>query len=112
MERRVVLLLVVILTAVLVFACNKKACERFCDCDEIGLDMGVFDDYDDYDDYNDPPPDRGDCLDACEEMLDDANPACRFSFRSAARCLDKTGCDEADCIDQISEAELNCYLNL
>ncbi len=112
MTRAALPTLLIALAAVFISACNKKACERFCDCDDLDYSLSFFDDF--YDDYSDDgiSPDDDDCRGACEKALDEAKPACRFSFRSAARCLDKTGCDEEECADQLVEADVNCYLDL
>ena len=105
--KRACLAMLALLMAVLCSACNKKACERFCDCDDLGYNMSFSLDVDDDDSVS---PSDHDCYEACRDELKGAGPPCRTAFRSAARCLDRTGCDEDDCLDELAEAEVNCAI--
>jgi hypothetical protein len=95
---------------VALFGCNKKACERYCSCDDPA--PSVLDDYY-YNDYSDVAfgsvvPGSPDCQEECEEALDQEDVGCRGAFRRMARCLDQLDCDYDECYDPINEMEIEC----
>jgi hypothetical protein len=87
--------------------CNKKACERYCSCDELRPSF-VFESSDGGVAFASIDPRSSDCESECEDALDEEDGPCRLAFRSAARCLDQLDCDPLECEDPILDVESEC----
>jgi hypothetical protein len=73
-------------------ACNKKACERTCDC-FLGEDAEA--------------DEQNECIKECEKALKEENSDCRGAFRLYARCMDRYNC-EGGCGADAEEVAKKC----
>ncbi len=81
-------ILMILVFALGLAACNRVACERYCDCIERN---------------------SGDsCVDDCLDDLDDEDATCRRKFRSYTRCLNRNDCDYEECEDEAEEMADEC----
>ena len=87
--------------------CNKKACERYCSCDEMGPLDNYYTGYSDID-LEGAVPGTSNCEDECEKALDEEDLECRGAFRRMARCLDQLDCEADECWDPIDEVDTRC----
>ena len=85
--------LMTILLALSLLACNKKACERSCDCQmEEDADADELDE----------------CVENCEKVLDKEKDDCQDAFRHYARCLDRHNCASGACALEMEEFSEEC----
>jgi hypothetical protein len=94
MTRKLVLVALVALAALVLGGCGKTACERTCDYFEEceGLDIG-------------------DCEDECYDDYKDEDSGCQRAIRDFAQCLDDEGCDGVDngnCNSEAGDVEDEC----
>ena len=83
--KKVMVILMIAVFAMLSAGCNKLACERVAECVE-----GDFD------------------VDQCVEDVREEDASCARAFRSYARCLNREDCDDSACSDEIEKMMDEC----
>jgi hypothetical protein len=95
MTRKLVLMALVALAALVLGGCGKTACERMCD----------------YFDRCEGGIDAVDCEDECYDDYRDEDSGCQRALRDFAKCLDERSCENiaaGGCNSEALEADSEC----
>ena len=75
----------------MVCACNHAACKRMCECADNNSDN---------------------CVERCEDDMDDLSKDCQRETRNLARCLDYNDCEASECQGEYEDWADECLMEL
>ncbi len=91
---RIVTVAAALALALSAVACNHTACKRMCECN------------------NDGYASEDQCVNECEDMMDELSDDCQKEMRSTARCMRYNDCDEEECEEEIEDMMQECFIDL